>query len=164
MFVISKHLIRCQDFLFLLRALCDVMGSQQYTYWVACQRLVTEVFSPCALHIENHERWRSYTSVHWQLKPEVYSQQLGFSFPWFWLIHTIKWLNSVSHLRRYGRPDPLMERPFDISAKVRMASVRYLHTMRFLKEILAFLSHFPQLIDAFQRMKAMAQGNLVSAF
>ena len=56
-----------------------------------------------------------------------------------------------------------MERPFDISAKVRMASVRYLHTMRFLKEILAFLSHFPQLIDAFQRMKAMAQGNLVSA-
>jgi len=50
-----------------------------------------------------------------------------------------------------------MERPFDISAKVRMESVRYLHTMRFLKEILAFLSHFPQLIDAFQRMKAMAQ-------
>ena len=64
--------------------------------------------------------------------------------------------------RRYGRPDPMMERPFDISAKVQMASVRYLHTMRFLKEIIAFLSHFPQLIDAFQRMKAMAQGNLVS--
>ncbi len=63
---------------------------------------------------------------------------------------------------RYGRPDPLMERPFDISARVKMASVRYLHTMRFLKEILAFCSHFPQLIDAFQRMKAMAQGNLVS--
>ena len=55
-----------------------------------------------------------------------------------------------------------MEREFDISARVRMTSVRYLHTMRFLKEIIAFLSHFPQLIDAFQRMKAMAQGNLVS--
>ena len=54
-----------------------------------------------------------------------------------------------------------MERPFDILIKVQMASVRYLHTMRFLKEILAFISHFPQLIDAFQRMKAMAQGNLV---
>ena len=54
-----------------------------------------------------------------------------------------------------------MERPFDISAKVKMASVRYLHTMRFLKEVLAFCLHFPQLIDAFQRMKAMAQGNLV---
>ena len=55
-----------------------------------------------------------------------------------------------------------MERPFDISAKVKMTSVRYLHTMRFLKEILAFLSHFPQLIDAFQRMKAQERGNLVS--
>ena len=65
-------------------------------------------------------------------------------------------------LYRYGRPDPLMERPFDIQIKVQMGSVRYLHTMRFLKEILAFVSHFPQLIDAFQRMKAIAQGNLVS--
>lgn len=54
-----------------------------------------------------------------------------------------------------------MERSFDILVKVQMASVRYLHTMRFLKEILAFISHFPQLIDAFQRMKAIAQGNLV---
>ena len=70
---------------------------------------------------------------------------------------------TCNSLLRYGRPDPLMERQFDISAKVRMASVRYLHTMRFLKEILAFLSHFPQLIDAFQRMKAMAKGNLVSS-
>ena len=63
---------------------------------------------------------------------------------------------------KYGRPDPQMERPFDIRACVEMTSVRYLHTMRFLKEMLAFCSHFPQLIDAFQRMKAMAQGNLVS--
>lgn len=54
-----------------------------------------------------------------------------------------------------------MERPFDISARLDLASVRYIHTMRFLKEVLAFCSHFPQLIDAFQRMKAMAQGNLV---
>ena len=64
---------------------------------------------------------------------------------------------------KYGRPDPDMERPWDISARVEMTSVRYLHTMRFLKEMLAFCSHFPQLIDAFQRMKAMAQGNLVSS-
>ena len=54
-----------------------------------------------------------------------------------------------------------MDRPFDITARLDLASVRYLHTMRFLKEVLAFCSHFPQLIDAFQRMKAMAQGNLV---
>ena len=65
---------------------------------------------------------------------------------------------------RYGRPDPLMERPFDISGEVKMTSVRYLHTMRFLKEILAFLSHFPQLIDAFQRMKAHQRGNLVCSY
>ena len=62
---------------------------------------------------------------------------------------------------KYGRPDPHMERPHDISVCLVMASVRYLHTMRFLKEVLAFCSHFPQLIDAFQRMKALAQGNLV---
>lgn len=55
-----------------------------------------------------------------------------------------------------------MQRRYDLLVKVQMASVRYLHTMRFLKEILAFVSHFPQLIDAFQRMKAIAQGNLVS--
>lgn len=73
---------------------------------------------------------------------------------------------DLSDLRpfRYGRPDPLMERPFDVQAKVCMASVRYLHTMRFLKEMIAFISHFPQLIDAFQRMKAMAQGNLVGGW
>lgn len=65
---------------------------------------------------------------------------------------------------KYGRPDPQMERDFDISAQLNMASVRYLHTMRFLKEVLAFCSHFPQLIDALQRMKAMAQGNWVSFF
>lgn len=63
---------------------------------------------------------------------------------------------------RYGRPDPSLERAYDISVKIRMSSVRYLHTMRFLKEVIAFCSHFPQLIDAFQRMKAMARGDLVS--
>ena len=34
--------------------------------------------------------------------------------------------------------------------------------MRFLKEMIAFCQHFPQLIDAFQRMKAISHGNLVS--
>lgn len=84
------------------------------------------------------------------------------------LVHSTKLtFNAVEHeavglcVSRYGRPDPLLERPFDISATVRMSSVRYLHTMRFLKEILAFLSHFPQLIDALQRMKAKTQGTLV---
>lgn len=63
---------------------------------------------------------------------------------------------------KYGKPDQEMVRPYDISISAQIASIRYLHTMRFLKELLAFCMHFPQLIDAFQRMKAVAQGNLVS--
>ena len=55
----------------------------------------------------------------------------------------------------------MMQRPYDVSTNIRLSAVRYLHTMRFLKEIIAFCQHFPQLIDAFQRMKASAQGNLV---
>lgn len=62
---------------------------------------------------------------------------------------------------KYAKPDPSLLRPYDISASAKVASIRYLHTMRFLKELLAFCMHFPQLIDAFQRMKAVAQGNLV---
>ena len=64
---------------------------------------------------------------------------------------------------RFGQKDTYLERPYDISATVRLSAVRYLHTMRFLKEAISFLTHFPQLIDAFQRMKAAKQGNLVSA-
>ena len=56
-----------------------------------------------------------------------------------------------------------MERPYDISASVQLSAVRYLHTMRFLKEMLSFCLHFPQLIDAFQRMKALSQGTFVSS-
>lgn len=63
---------------------------------------------------------------------------------------------------RYGRPDPNMEREWDMKVEVEFGSVRYLHTMRFLKEVLAFCMHFPQLIDAFQRMKELARGTLVS--
>ena len=63
---------------------------------------------------------------------------------------------------KYGKPDPDLLRSYDISVSAEIASIRYLHTMRFLKELLAFCMHFPQLIDAFQRMKAVAQGNLVS--
>ena len=65
---------------------------------------------------------------------------------------------------KYAKPDRHLVRPYDISVSARIASIRYLHTMRFLKELLAFCMHFPQLIDAFQRMKAVAQGNLVSNY
>ena len=66
-------------------------------------------------------------------------------------------------LPRFGRRDPHLVRPYDISASVQLSAVRYLHTMRFLKEVLAFCTHFPQLIDAFQRMKAVSRGNLVNS-
>jgi len=65
---------------------------------------------------------------------------------------------------KYAKPDRDLLRPYDISVSAQIASIRYLHTMRFLKELLAFCMHFPQLIDAFQRMKAVAQGNLVSGY
>lgn len=55
-----------------------------------------------------------------------------------------------------------MKRPYDISVSLKLTAVRYLHTMRFLKEIIAFCQHFPQLLDAFQRMKAASRGDLVS--
>ena len=63
---------------------------------------------------------------------------------------------------KYGKPDPKLIRDFDFSVEVELGSVRYLHTMRFLKEVLAFCMHFPQLVDAFQRMKELARGTLVS--
>ena len=63
---------------------------------------------------------------------------------------------------KYGKPDPNLERPFDFSVDVELGSLRYIHTMRFLKEALAFCMHFPQLIEAFQRMKELAKGTLVS--
>ena len=73
-------------------------------------------------------------------------------------------MNVMHLLPRFGRRDPHLVRPYDISASVQLSAVRYLHTMRFLKEILAFCTHFPQLIDAFQRMKAVSRGNLVNSW
>ena len=61
---------------------------------------------------------------------------------------------------RYGEPDNNLTREFDIRASFRMASVRYVHTKRFMSENLAFCQHFFQLVDAFQRMKAKSSGNV----
>ena len=61
---------------------------------------------------------------------------------------------------RYGEPDINLAREFDIRASFRMASVRYVHTKRFMSENLAFCQHFFQLVDAFQRMKAKSSGNI----
>ncbi|KAI6653552.1 vacuolar protein sorting-associated protein 13D [Oopsacas minuta] len=61
---------------------------------------------------------------------------------------------------KYGESDNNLVREFDMRANFRMASVRYVHTKRFMNENLAFCQHFFQLIDAFQRMKANSNGNV----
>ncbi|XP_074642818.1 intermembrane lipid transfer protein VPS13D-like [Tubulanus polymorphus] len=63
---------------------------------------------------------------------------------------------------KYGTPDPVNRRPCDVSVKVRMASVRYLHTQRFWSETLAFIQHFNQLQDVLGRMRAASAGKKIA--
>lgn len=69
-----------------------------------------------------------------------------------------------SQVFKYGLPDPDLQRPYDIQVRLRMASVRYLHTQRFLQETLAFIQHFNQLQDVLGRSRAAAAGQKVSPF
>ena len=62
---------------------------------------------------------------------------------------------------RYGAPDPDLIRPHDVNIRLRMGSVRYVHTNRFLQEVLAFLQHFNQLQDVLGRMRAASAGQKV---
>ncbi len=45
--------------------------------------------------------------------------------------------------------------------KLRMASVRYIHTQRFVSETLAFVQHFNQLQDVLGRSRAASAGQKV---
>ncbi|CAH1798376.1 unnamed protein product [Owenia fusiformis] len=63
---------------------------------------------------------------------------------------------------KYGLPDPNNLRPFDISIKVRMSSVRYTHTQRFMQELLAFGQHFNQNQDVLGRMRAASDGKKIT--
>ncbi len=67
----------------------------------------------------------------------------------------------LSNLSRYGQPDPDLNREFDFSVRLRMSSVRYVHTNRFQSEVVAFLQHFNQLQDVLSRMRAAAAGQKV---
>ena len=69
---------------------------------------------------------------------------------------------TIKLLYRYGSPDPDLLRPHDISVRLRMASVRYTHTQRFVAEILAFVQHFNQLQDLLGRMRAASDGMKVN--
>jgi hypothetical protein len=65
-------------------------------------------------------------------------------------------------LCRYGPPDPNLVRDCDISVKLQMASVRYIHTNRFQMEFVAFLKHFLQLQDVLGRYRAASAGKRVN--
>ncbi|KAL3882451.1 hypothetical protein ACJMK2_028789, partial [Sinanodonta woodiana] len=63
---------------------------------------------------------------------------------------------------RYGVPDPWLHREYDAKLKLRMASVRYVHTNRFQSETLAFCQHFLQLQDVLGRMRAASDGKKIN--
>lgn len=63
---------------------------------------------------------------------------------------------------RYCRPDPNLEREFDIRVRLQMASVVYVHTQRFQAEVVAFMQHFTQLQDVLGRQRAAMEGQAVS--
>ncbi|XP_022090239.1 vacuolar protein sorting-associated protein 13D-like isoform X2 [Acanthaster planci] len=59
---------------------------------------------------------------------------------------------------KYGQPDPNLDREFDLSIKLRMSSVRYVHTNRFQMETVAFAQHFNQLQEVLGTMRAATDG------
>lgn len=63
---------------------------------------------------------------------------------------------------KYGPPDPNLVRDCDISVKLQMASVRYIHTNRFQMEFVAFLQHFLQLQDVLGRYRTASAGKRVT--
>ncbi|XP_048240313.1 vacuolar protein sorting-associated protein 13D-like isoform X2 [Haliotis rufescens] len=63
---------------------------------------------------------------------------------------------------KYGFPDDQLQREYDIYLKLRMSSLRYIHTNRFQSEVLAFCQHFLQLQDVLGRMRAASAGQKIS--
>ncbi|XP_055954829.1 intermembrane lipid transfer protein VPS13D [Patella vulgata] len=62
---------------------------------------------------------------------------------------------------KHGTLDYNLEREYDIYLKLKMASVRYVHTNRFQTEVLAFCQHFLQLQEVLGRMRAASAGRHV---
>ena len=56
----------------------------------------------------------------------------------------------------------MLTREHDIAVNLRMNSVWYVHTQRFLMETLAFAQNFNQLQDVLGRMRAASAGQKVS--
>ncbi|XP_040182653.1 vacuolar protein sorting-associated protein 13D [Rana temporaria] len=68
----------------------------------------------------------------------------------------------IFHIFKYGPPDPLLKRDYDMCVNLRMASVQYVHTQRFQSEVVAFIQHFTQLQDILGRQRAAIQGQTVT--
>lgn len=62
---------------------------------------------------------------------------------------------------RYGDPDPELHHEYDMSMKLRMSAVQYVHTKRFQSELMAFINHFSQLQESLRRMRIVEAGNQV---
>ena len=71
---------------------------------------------------------------------------------------------NLNFFIRYGQPDPKLERDFDLSIKLRMSSVRYVHTNRFQTETVAFAQHFNQLQEVLGTMRAASDGIQVGKY
>ena len=83
-------------------------------------------------------------------------------FPIVSNVHFITLLiTNIIIIFRYGTPDPDCLRECDMRLKLRMASVRYIHTQRFVSETLAFVQHFNQLQDVLGRSRAASAGQKV---
>ncbi|XP_029689291.1 vacuolar protein sorting-associated protein 13D isoform X3 [Takifugu rubripes] len=67
----------------------------------------------------------------------------------------------IFDIYKYGQPDPLLTREFDIKVLLQMASVQYVHTQRFQAEVVAFVQHFTQLQDVLGRQRAAVEGQAV---
>ncbi len=57
-----------------------------------------------------------------------------------------------------GPPDILCTREYDNSFKLKMSSVKYVHTQRFLTDLTGYFQQFTQLQDALGRMRALSIG------
>ena len=65
----------------------------------------------------------------------------------------------VFDIQKYDDYDQHLQREFDISVRLRMSSIRYVHTQRFQNETVAFCQHFQQLQEVSMPTCAVARAS-----
>jgi len=63
---------------------------------------------------------------------------------------------------RYGKPDPDLLRDHDMDLVLTMSALQYVHTQRFLMEVISFAQHFVFLQEVLGRMRAANAGKEVN--